>query len=215
MAQNKDYKLLIFDWDGTLMNSEFCIVNALQATGRELNFPIPTSAAIHNTIGLPVLDSMRKLFPEAVPEVAADIYRKHYFSSDENECFFEGAHETLCKLKQNGYKLAIATNKSRRGLDHAIQRLQLEGFFEAIRCGDDGFAKPHPDVLSSLLTKTDVVARDALMIGDTIYDMQAAANAGVDALAVTYGVHSKEQLLTCNTVGCIDDIRQLVEWLAY
>lgn len=211
----KNYKLLIFDWDGTLVNSMDFIVECLKATALELGLSVVSDAVLRSGIGLAAAEHLAQLFPEIDKKNITDCFYKHYFKDGDNiEHAYEGAFDTLRELKTQGYTLAVATNKSRKGLNASLDRLKAHDLFAATRCGDEGVTKPHPDVLLELLKKLDFETHHSLMIGDTIYDMQLAKNAGVDALAVTYGVGKREHFHEYSPVECIDDIRKLKEILS-
>jgi len=205
----KNYKLLIFDWDGTLVNSMDFIVDCIRATAQELKLPIE-KFDIRSGIGLAAADHLKLLFPEIDREVVSKCFYRHYFEGKENtERAYEGAFDTLRVLKQQGYTLAIATNKSRKGLNLSLARMQAHDLFAATRCGDEGVTKPHPDVIMELLVKLEFKTEHSVMIGDTVHDLQLAKNAGVDAIAVTYGIGKREHFHEYSPLHCIDDVREL------
>ena len=204
----KEYKLLIFDWDGTLVNSMDFIIECLITTAKELQLPI-TKEDLRSGIGLTAAEHLKLLFPEVDINIARECFYKHYFSGENNERAYEGAFDTLRALKKHGYTLAIATNKSRKGFNLSLARMQATELFATTRTGDEGQTKPHPDVIVDVLAKLDIAATHALMIGDTVIDMQTAKSAGVDALAVTYGIGKREHLREYAPIGLIDDVRHL------
>jgi phosphoglycolate phosphatase len=214
---NRQYSLLIFDWDGTLMDSEAHIVACMQAAMRRENVEVLDSYQIRQIIGLGLEEALQTLYPNqssASISALVDAYR-YYFFSDEipDSELFAGAYETVASLAEQGFDLAIATGKSRRGLDLVLPQSGLDAFFHITRCADETFSKPHPLMLEEILTDYNTDASQALMIGDSIYDLQMANNIKMDALAVSYGVHEREQLQVHNPVGMIDQITDLTKWL--
>ena len=214
---NPCFDLLIFDWDGTLMDSEARIVACMQAAAVDLGLPVPGRERTRDIIGLGLDEAIRSLFPDidaTGTEQMVQRYRHHYLVANETPTpLFEGAAEVVTTLHDAGYLLAVATGKGRRGLDRSLRQTGLEPLFHATRCADESRSKPDPDMLLQLLEELGVEPARALMIGDTEYDLQMAANAGTAGLAVGYGVHSRERLLRHRPVHCIDDIRELTGWL--
>lgn len=210
---NLPFKLLIFDWDGTLMDSEARIVNCLRAAIQEAGHEDRSNDQLKNIIGLGLREALQQLYPEKEQvhiEQMADYYRRHYLETNDTPSeLFEGAAELLEQLEQQGYWLAIATGKGRQGLDQVLDYTGLHRRFHATRCASETLSKPHPQMLHEILDELGMHARDALMIGDTEYDMQMASNARMASLAVSYGVHSTERLLKHNPIGCLHDIREL------
>ncbi|WP_316369373.1 HAD-IA family hydrolase [Candidatus Thiodiazotropha sp. CDECU1] len=211
------FELLIFDWDGTLMDSEAHIIECVEAAVRDLNLPLPGQDAIRDIIGLGLQEAVNTLFPSGREglhlEVAAR-YRAHFFKRKETPSeLFEGTREVLDELLQQGYLLAVATGKGRKGLDYALESTGLGEFFHLTRCADETFSKPHPEMLHQILEQTGVEPRQALMIGDTEYDLEMAVNAGVPSLGVTYGTHSLGRLLKHNPLACVDRVTEIPAWL--
>ena len=212
------FRLLVFDWDGTLMDSAAHIAGCMRAAAADLMLPVPSDAAARDVIGLGLPQAMANLFPEADPVTVPRIierYRHHFFDpSTEQGRLFPGAQALLQQLSEQGYLLSVATGKGRPGLDRALEETGLGALFHATRSADETHSKPHPEMLLQLLDELGVDAGEALMIGDTEYDMQMAVNAGVAGLAVSYGVHSRERLLQHRPQGCIDALGELSGWLA-
>jgi len=212
------YTLLVFDWDGTLIDSKAQIVNCMQATIQTLSFESRTDKQISDIIGLGLEEAIRTLYPELSAKVikqAAQSYREHYLHKDKTPSpLFDGVNDVLDNLKASGYDLAVATGKSRRGLDKGLVETKLEPYFPITRCADETRSKPHPQMLEEILVYFNTDAKNALMIGDSEYDLQLANNTKVDALAVSYGVHDLMRLLKQDPAGFIDDIKQLPKWLA-
>jgi phosphoglycolate phosphatase len=212
------YELLVFDWDGTLMDSAARIVASMQAAFAELGLPPPAAAAARNVIGLGLTHAVAELAPTQDAAMRARIierYRAHYLELDDTPTpLFPGAEEVVSGLRAAGYLLAVATGKSRIGLDRALAQSGLGAHFHATRSADETFSKPHPQMLQELLDELGVHASRALMIGDTEYDLLTAQNAGVDAVAVCYGVHTPERLLALEPRACLSAIDALPGWLA-
>lgn len=211
------FKLLVFDWDGTLMDSEAHIVHCMRHAIHDSGLPAKDDAAIRNIIGLGLSEALYALFPEgdgSLHEALTQRYRHHFLSGAHSPSeLFAGADATLVTLSDAGYLLAVATGKGRHGLDHVLEQTGLKKLFHASRCVDEAPSKPHPRMLFDLMDVLDVKPDDTLMIGDTEYDMHMARNAGVPALGVSYGVHGRERLLQCGALDCLDAIHELPSWL--
>ncbi len=213
----RKYSLLVFDWDGTLMDSKTQIVNCMKSAIAELGLATKQDHEISNIIGLGLDEAVMALFPELnhtqVKEVS-QTYREHYLYKDNTPSpLFSGVPKVLDHLANAGYDLAVATGKSRRGLDKGLDDTGLKDYFPITRCADETRSKPHPQMLEEILIDHNVNPKQALMIGDTEYDMQLASNARVDAFAVSYGVHDLLRLLKQDPVGFIDRFDQLPDWL--
>jgi phosphoglycolate phosphatase len=211
----KNYSLLVFDWDGTLVDSSGLVIESTQKVASDLGYAIPDAAKIGKHLGLGLEQIQQQLFPEANYAVFYEVFHRYCNEEKLATYFFPGAIETLTHLKEHGFTLAIATNKPRARLEIALNMAKIKNLFSATRSPDDGFPKPHPDMLITLLDELMYEPKDALMIGDTIFDMQFAQNAKVDVLAVCYGHHKKEQLAAFNPVGFVEDIQDLKEILNY
>jgi len=190
------YKLLIFDWDGTLANTHPAVVGCMQQTANDLQLPVPEVEHISISYGLPLKDMICRLFPTAECEVFLKKFQQYCLNHDNRDCLFDDAAKTLQHLQKNNYLMAIATNKIRKELLYSLDHLDLHDCFCAIRCGDDGFVKPQPEVLHGILDELSIKPQNAVMIGDSKYDMLAAQNAKVDAIAVCY--EPKQQQNYCN-----------------
>ncbi len=211
------FELLVFDWDGTLMDSAPAIVASIQESCRDLGLPVPERERAAHVIGLGLKDALAYAVPELPPSdygKLAERYRYHYLSRDPGLALFPGMREMLARLKQQGRRLAVATGKTRAGLDRVLEALQLKQVFDASRCADETQCKPHPAMLHELMQELLVPPEATLMIGDTAHDLQMAVNAGVQALAVSYGAHPREGLIVFNPLGCVDSPQELAPWLA-
>jgi len=211
------YQLIVFDWDGTLMDSEARIVTCMQQAARDVGVPVPDDAAARDVIGLGLTEAVQSLFPAAGADgtdalIAA--YRDHWLGNGiRPAALFAGARELVEALHRAGYLLAVATGKSRRGLDKVLEESGLGAFFHATRCADETFSKPHPQMLQEILTDLDTHPQAAVVVGDTEYDMLMARNAGVDALGVAHGVHTTDRLLAHGAITCFEDLFGLADWL--
>lgn len=211
------FELIVFDWDGTLMDSEARIVTCLQAAFADLGLPEPSREAARDIIGLGLEEAMAQLWPAADATLRGALvvqYRRRFLVTDQTpSVLFPGARETLDWIAAQGYRLAVATGKSRVGLDRSLVETGLEGFFHATRCADETFSKPNPQMLFELMDELDARPAATLMVGDTEYDMQMARNAGVEALAVSFGVHSSSRLLAHSPLACLDSLGSIPDWL--
>lgn len=213
----KPYKLVVFDWDGTLMDSAARIVACFQAAAKDVDLPVPHAEQVRNFIGIAMREAVAGMFPDADDQAHLRLierYRHYDAGADTTPSeMFAGVVNMLDGLDRDGYFLAVATSKGRRGLDRVLHRMGMTGLFHATRCADEAFSKPHPQMLLDILEHVGVEPGQALMVGDTEYDLQMARNAGVDAVGVTCGVHAHERLLACDPVGCLAHTAQLADWL--
>ena len=212
----KHYELIVFDWDGTLMDSAAAIVRSIRAAYRDLGLPEPDEAAARHVIGLGLSDALRHAVPqlslEDYPQMV-DRYRHHYLARDHELALFDGIEHLLGELGAAGHLLAVATGKSRVGLDRALKHSGLQGCFQSSRCADECFSKPHPQMLEELMDEFGVLPKSTLMVGDTSHDLLMASNAGVDGLAVTYGAHSHQYLIEHAPRACLHSVEELASWL--
>jgi phosphoglycolate phosphatase len=212
------FNLLVFDWDGTLMDSEARIVACIKAAIDELGLPARDTAAVSNIIGLGLREAVDTLFPGADDALHRDLtacYRHHFLEANTTpSTLFPGASEALRSLHQQGFLLAVATGKGRQGLDKVLAETGLGALFHATRCSDETCSKPDPQMLHELMVELDAAPEQTLMVGDTEYDMQMARNAGTGALAVSYGVHALGRLLRHEPLGHIHDITEFEPWLS-
>ncbi len=212
----KQFDLLVFDWDGTLMDSAAAITASLRDACADIDQPVPSEERARYVIGLGLTDALKYLLPD-LPPVAypalLERYRHHFQREDRGTTLFRGAHEALRALHDAGFMLAVATGKSRRGLDRALEEAGLSALFHATRCADEGFSKPHPGMLLWLLDELSVPRERSVMIGDTSHDMEMAVAAGVARVGVTYGAHPRENLLKHDPVACHDTFAELSTWL--
>ncbi len=210
------YSLVIFDWDGTLMDSTPSIVAAIQGACRDLALPVPTDDAAAWVIGLSLHDALHK----AVPSLTAaelprflERYKFHYLTRDPLLRLFNGIAPLFEELAALPIQLAVATGKSRVGLERGLDASGLRRFFHGSRTADETFSKPHPAMLQELMRELDVAPEQTLMIGDTSHDLKMARHAGTASLGVTYGAHSVEELEACSPDGLVDTVSGLRGWL--
>lgn len=209
--------LFIFDWDGTLCDSTGKIVRCMQLAAHKVGLRELGDAEVLNIIGLGLPEAVHALFPSASQEVAGALSRAYsdFFIADEQSpmTFFNGVEETLHQLRDDGYQLAIATGKSRRGLARILESLGMQSFFHASRCADETRSKPDPAMLRELLAEFGRASVDAVMVGDTEYDMEMARRAHMPRVAVSYGAHSIERLRPYEPVLCLDHFPDITNLL--
>jgi phosphoglycolate phosphatase len=211
------FSLIVFDWDGTLMDSTGTIAACVQATARDLGVTVPSDEQARHIIGLGLVDALALAMPDLAADrygEATDRYRYHYLARDNNLLLFDGVTALIDELDSAGCQLAVATGKSRLGLDRAFAVSGLGKRFHASRCADECHSKPHPQMLDELMEEFGVSPASTLMIGDTTHDLLMARNAGVAALGVTYGAHPREALESLNPLCCADDVAGLRAWLS-
>ena len=212
-------KLVVFDWDGTLMDSAARIVSCFQAAAADLRFEAPTDDAVRNIIGLGMPEAISALFPGVVAptdrSALTQRYRHHYLDADPTPtALFPGVLDMLDELERGGYLLAVATSKGRGGLDRVLRETGLRDRFHASRTADETFSKPHPAMLLEIIEHLGVAANEAVMVGDTEYDLMMARNAGVAGIGVCGGAHERARLLACDPVACLERATDLPEWLS-
>ncbi len=217
MSRVGNFDLIVFDWDGTIIDSTGLIADCIQQAARDLQLRIPTIAQAKHIIGLGLFQSTETLFPElstADRSRFAARFREHYVPRDHEAPLYPGIVELLDRLAAPERFLAVATGKPRAGLERAFAHTGLKAHFHYSRCADEGFAKPHPDMLLKLMDFSGAAPARTLMIGDTSHDLQLAQNAGVAAVAVSYGAHQAEVLAGYPARARVDSVAGLAEWLA-
>ena len=208
---------LIFDWDGTLADSIGHIVSTMQSAAVAVGLPVPSDEAVKGIIGLGLPEAAAVLFPQrpdlAVPVV--DAYRDIYLSDDQQAVpLFAGVRQALDDWREEGYLLAVATGKGRRGLNRVLGQHDLLDYFDATRCADETVSKPDPAMLHQILRELGRGSGAAVMVGDSSFDIQMAHNAGMRAVAVSYGAQSRDQLEKLTPVACMDRFVELAPWLS-
>ncbi len=213
----KNYDLIVFDWDGTIMDSTTVIVKSIQEAARDLGQPVPEDAIASHVIGLGLADALAIAVP-GLPKIdyprLVERYVTHWRKHENDLILFSGMRELLADLRERDYRLAVATGKSRAGLDRALAQGDIGHLFDWTRCADETHSKPHPQMLFDLMDRLDAEPERTLMIGDTTHDSQMAVNAGVGALSVTYGAHPRDQLQTLNPLAMVETVAELAQWLS-
>lgn len=214
---DRRFDLIVFDWDGTLFDSTALIVRCIRAACVDLGVTVPSERQAAYVIGLGLEDALR----QAVPGLASNRYpalvqryRHHYFASQHEVPLFEGTMPMLEALKARRHLLAVATGKSRRGLDEALLNVELKSLFDATRTADETFSKPHPRMLLELMEELGTSPERTLMVGDTTHDLQLARNAGTPSLAVSFGAHEAEAFEALEPLAVLHSTTELADWLA-
>ncbi len=214
----KQFDLIVWDWDGTLADSTGMIARAIVKAAEQAGLPPLTSKQASSIIGLGLKESIQSLYPDITEQQAralATNYNLNYYAGESEILLFGGAAETIKTLNRRGHKLAVATGKSRRGLNLALEHTQLRNFFHATRTVDECFSKPHPQMLDELMDDLVALPERTLMIGDTSYDLQMAKNAGVQAVGVTFGAQSADAWQGFSPIEQFDDFTSLSQWLLH
>ena len=210
------FRLIVFDWDGTLADSTALIAQSLQQACRAIGAPVPDETRARHVIGLGLVDALRHVAPtlpqERYQELAGH-YRDCYVARESEIPLFDGVRQMLDELATAGFLLAIATGKGRAGLRRALALHGVAHCFFATRCADEGFPKPHPDMLLHLMERASVDPGATLMIGDTSHDLELARNAGAAAVAVAWGAHPAEGLGQFGALATVHSIAELRQWL--
>ena len=208
------YKAIVFDWDGTLMDSISKIVETMQSSAIHLGLPVPSYNQAKDVIGISLLPALKKLFNIHDEKIAMDLfytYKAHFKNHAQTSSpLFSGTIALLEQLKQRGYLLAVATGKGRQGLEHNWQHSDTKHFFSASRTADDAQSKPSPDMLQQILSELNLSADQVLMVGDTTYDMAMAEAINMDRIAVSFGVHSANVLQKHTPLAVIDTLDDLL-----
>lgn len=212
----KQFDFIVFDWDGTLMDSTAAIVKCIQLAAKDLGLPVPDDTSAAHVIGLSLSDAMQAAIPDVDPKfypLIVERYRYHDLTRERELVLFDGVMEMLVDLAKGGYFLAVATGKSRVGLNRALNSSKLLSLFDATRCGDETFSKPHPAMLQELTRELGQDMQRTLMIGDTTHDLLMAANAGAHAIAVEYGAHDVKSLRDFKPIYSAPTVKELHHWL--
>ncbi len=216
MNRPRRFDLLVFDWDGTVADSIGAITDCLRLACSDLGYRAPSEDDARYIIGLGLVDALGRLLPECDPvhyPKLTERYRVHYLARAHEVVLFPGAAQALARLRERGFLLAVATGKSRRGLDAVLAQTGLQSQFHATRCADESRAKPHPEMLGFLMQDLGTVAHRTVMIGDTVHDLEMAAGAGVASVSVGYGAHAPGQLAGRAEAGPMASFRELAQWL--
>ncbi|TXS89065.1 HAD-IA family hydrolase [Parahaliea maris] len=210
--------IVIFDWDGTLCDSVDGIVRAMRAAAEELAMALPAEQAVRDIVGLGLPQAVARLFPD-VSEVGraavAEAYSRQYIAATSSgpPPLFAGARELLGALRSAGFELAVATGKSRRGLNRVLAGAGMEDYFDATRCADETASKPDPLMLRQILDQRGRLPGQAVMVGDSEYDLAMAASAGMASIGVSFGVHAPKRLQQHAPLGIVDQLSELLPLL--
>ena len=210
------FDLIAFDWDGTLFDSTAIIVRCIQAAVRDVGGTVPTDKEAAYVIGMGLMQALAHAAPDVPPEKYTELgnrYRFHYIQHQDDLSLFDGVLPLLNDLRERGHLLAVATGKSRRGLDEALHSGDLRGVFDGSRTADQTAGKPHPLMLQELMAEFDVAPERLLMIGDTTHDLQMAVNAGCASVGVSYGAHEPDVFHALNPLAVAHSVRELHDWL--
>jgi phosphoglycolate phosphatase len=210
--------LVVFDWDGTLMDSERQIVHCMQAAAADLDLVVPMYCEVRSIIGLGLPEAIQVLFPgheAGLRERVRQCYAGHFIAGAGGRSeLFPGAPELLDRLHANGQLMAVATGKSRAGLDRVLCESGLSGYFHITRCADETASKPDPLMLHEILGALSVPADEVVMIGDTTFDLEMAARAGIRSIGVGHGAHDVEVLERYSPMAIVPDLKALLPYLA-
>ncbi|WP_342616862.1 HAD-IA family hydrolase [Rhodoferax sp. GW822-FHT02A01] len=215
-ARRRQFDLIAFDWDGTLFDSTAIITRCIQAAVRDVGGTVPSDTDASYVIGMGLMAALAHAAPDVAPEkypLLGERYKFHYTARQHDISLFEGVIPMLHALKQRQHFLAVATGKSRRGLDEALARDELKGLFDASRTADETAGKPHPLMLQELMAELDVAPERTLMVGDTTHDLQLALNAGCASVGVSYGAHDHSAFEPLAPRFVAHSVAELRQWL--
>ena len=212
----KHYEAVIFDWDGTLMDSTHSIIESIQLASADLGLEVPSTMQASWIIGMSLESGLYKAVPdltaEQMPEFL-DRYRHHFFQRDASIKMFDGAVDMLDQLRSRVVPISVATGKSRVGLDRVLQVVNLAHYCNTTRCADETRGKPDPLMLHEILWELDLEPENVLMVGDTTHDTYMAHNAGMDCLAVTYGAHDVPTLEKSEPTAIVTSVPEMQDWI--
>jgi phosphoglycolate phosphatase len=212
----KRYSAVVFDWDGTVMDSTHSIVEAIQGACADLGLPVPPAQEAAWVIGLSLESALYRCVPTLTADQMPDFiesYRVRFLSRDPDIKLFDGITDLLSTLRSRQISLGVATGKSRVGLDRVLAAKQLQGHFHVTRCADESFSKPHPAMLLEIMDELNLQPDQVLMVGDTSHDIQMATAAGVDSMAVTYGAHDTATLLQAEPTVMVSSVNEMRSWV--
>ena len=212
----RQFDLIAFDWDGTLFDSTALIVRCIQAAVADVGGTVPSHQAASYVIGMGLMQALAHAAPDVPPEKYPQLgerYRHHYLQHQHDISLFDGVLPLLADLKTRHHWLTVATGKSRRGLDEALQAVELKGVFDGSRTADETAGKPSPLMLHELMREFGVAPERTLMIGDTTHDLQMAVNAGCASVGVSYGAHEPDAFHALGPLHIAHSVRELHHWL--
>lgn len=210
------YAAVLFDWDGTVMDSTYSIASSIQLASADLELPVPSIQQASWVIGLSLESALYRAVPDLTAEqmpLFLERYRYHFMQRDPHIKLFDGILPFMGELRGRQIALGVATGKSRQGLDRVLQQVKLSTFFDATRCADETRSKPDPEMLHQLLAELMLEPEQVLMVGDTVHDIHMAANAGMDSVAVTYGAHDPQTLAKAEPTVMVDNVAQMRDWV--
>ena len=213
----KKYSAIVFDWDGTVMDSTHSIVVSIQSACADLELPVPDARDAAWVIGLSLESALYRCVPDLTARqlpLFLDRYRHHFFNRDHKIKLFDGIVDVFDMVRQRDAMLAVATGKSRVGLNRVLEQVQLNSMFHTTRCADETVSKPDPAMLHEILTELQLEPAQVLMVGDTTHDIDMAANAGIDSMAVTYGAHDIPTLTASRPTAMVSSVAEMESWLA-
>ncbi len=210
------YAAVLFDWDGTVMDSTYSIASSIQLASADLELPVPSIQQASWVIGLSLESALYRAVPDLTAEqmpLFLERYRHHFMQRDPHIKLFDGILPFMGELRGRQIALGVATGKSRQGLDRVLQQVNLSTFFDATRCADETRSKPDPEMLHQLLAELMLEPQQVLMVGDTVHDIHMAAYAGMDSVAVTYGAHDPQTLAKAEPTVMVDNVAQMRDWV--
>jgi len=213
----KQYDAVIFDWDGTIMDSTHSIVSAIQKACTDMGQPVPSRDQARWVIGLSLDSALYHIAPNLPADQLSDFvgrYKHHFFQEDQTLTLFDGIRPLLGELREQRVKLAVATGKGRAGLDRVLQASALDAYFSMTRCADESRGKPNPDMLFDIMNSLALDPERVLMVGDTTHDIHMAHNAGVDSVAVSYGAHDVDTLQSAAPTVLVHSVDEMRGWLS-
>lgn len=217
LGESQKYRVIIFDWDGTLVDSTARIVNSMQSAADEVGLPKLSDLAIQQIIGLGLPEAIRQLWPDILDEQLQRVRVLYPANFSDNSHvpvgFFSQALQVFEELKRLGYVLAVATGKTRRGLNEMVERMSVPDVFAITRCADETASKPDPRMLNEILHELKLTSEQALMVGDTSFDLDMARSIGMDAIGMTHGAHKEEILLASGAKALCHDLNELLGWI--
>ena len=215
-SRPRQFDLIAFDWDGTLFDSTKIIVRCIQRAVADVGGAVPTDQAASYVIGMGLMEALAHAAPDVPKERYAELgasYRKHYLAHQDDLSLFDGVLPMLQDLRERHHWLAVATGKSRRGLDEVLHASELKGVFDGSRTADETAGKPHPQMLNELMREFGADPERTLMVGDTTHDLQLAVNAGCASVAVSYGAHTTEGFQALKPRVIVHSVKELHAWL--
>ena len=210
------YNLFVFDWDGTLMDSEAKIISCMHSSISDMGFESRSNEQISDIIGLGFKEALTVLYPEQSKLYDKFVEQYRIYFLDENSepsPLFSHVEQLLELLKKHDYFIAVATGKGRQGLDNVLNETNLKHYFDITRCADETFSKPNPQMINEIMDFVGADANETIMVGDTEYDLNMANNAGCDSIGIAHGVHDVNRLKTCKPIDIFQDIKELHTWV--